>query len=79
MHVSLDAQAVYRLRNQTIGVVHNELGDGTTLLTFTVSIGLAPRSFDNLVDACAYIDGLLTVATDYDALLRQTGEGSLTC
>ena len=63
LDVSLDAQAVYLFRHHRIGVVHNELGDGTPLLTFTVTIGLAPRSFDNLADACSYIDGLLTVAT----------------
>ena len=78
LDVSLTAEAVYRYRHQRIVVIHHELEDGTALLTFTVSVGLAPRSFDKLFDACEYIDGLLSVETDYDAPLRQTGEGSLT-
>ena len=61
------------------GVVHHEIGEEHCGLTFTVNFRLAPRSFDRLSDACQYVDGLLTGATDYDALLRQTGEGSLTC
>ena len=48
-------------------------------MMLTVSIGIAPRSYDKLSDACEYIDSLLTVATDCDAPLCQTGEGSLTC
>ena len=79
LDVSLTAEAVYRYRHQRIVVIHHEVGEEHPALTFTVSIGLAPRSFDKLFDACEYIDGLLTVATDYDARLRQTGEGSLTC
>ena len=81
--VRLGAEAVVRFRNQAIKVIHHVIGEehGEELydLTFTVNFELAPRSFDTLVAAFEYIDGLLTVATDYDARLRQTGEGSLTC
>ena len=77
--VSLWAEAVIRYRHQTIRVVHHEIGEEHCGLTFTVNFRLAPRSFDRLSDACQYVDGLLTGATDYDAHLRQTGEGSLTC
>ena len=79
LDVSLTAEAVYRYRHQRIVVIHHEVGEEQPALTFTVSIGLAPKSFNKLSDACEYIDGLLTVATDYDARLLQTGEGLLTC
>ena len=72
-------RAVNRYRHHTIRVVHHEIGEEHCGVTLTVSIGIAPRSYDKLSDACEYIDGLLTVATDCDAPLCQTGEGSLTC
>ena len=61
--VHLGAEAVIRYRNHVIRVVHHVIGEKDCCLTFTVSIGLAPRSYDKLSDACEYIDGLLTVAT----------------
>ena len=81
--VRLEAEPVIRYRNQAIGVNHHVIGEERGKekydLTFTVNFGFAPRGFDTLVAAFEYIDGLLTVETDYDAPLRQTGEGSLTC
>ena len=43
-------------RQEVIRVVHHEIGEEHCGLTFTVSFGLAPRSFDSLWDACHYID-----------------------
>ena len=61
--VRLGAEAVIRYRNQAIRVNHHVVGEerGQEVydLTFTVSNGIAPRSFDKLSDACEYLDNFV--------------------
>ena len=64
LDVSLTAEAVYLYWHQPIRVIHHEVGEEHPALTFTVSNGIAPRSYDKLSDACEYIDGFVDSATD---------------
>ena len=67
-NVRLGAEAVIRYRNQAIRVNHHVIGEehGEELyeLTFTVSNGIAPRSYDTLSSALQYIDAFVDSATD---------------
>ena len=51
LDVSLTAEVVYRYRHQQIRVIHHEVGEEHPALNFTVSNGIAPRSFEKLSDA----------------------------
>ena len=64
LDVSLTAEAVYRYRHQRIVVIHHEVGEEHPALTFTVSMGIAPRSYDTLSSALQYIDAFVDSATD---------------
>ena len=74
--VRLGAEAVIRYRNQAIRVNHHVIGEerGQEVydLTFTVSNGIAPRSFDKLSDACEYIDAFVDSATDLRRAITST-------
>ena len=73
LDVSLTAEAVYRYRHQRIVVIHHEVdGEEQPALTFTVSNGIAPRSFDKLSDACEYIDAFVDSATDLRRAITST-------
>lgn len=59
LSIRLGVEAVIRYRHQIIRVVHHEVGEEHPALTFTVSNGIAPRSYDTLSDALQYIDGFV--------------------
>ena len=56
-NVHLSVQACYRYQGQRIDVEHIEVGENCPDLVFTVNLGISPRKFKQLKDACAYIDG----------------------
>ena len=59
--VVLVAIPAYRYYGHTIEVINHKSEDGDPLM-FTVNLGLEPKSFDKLSDACEFIDGFMSVA-----------------
>jgi len=57
----LVAIPAYRYQGHTIEVINHKSEDGDPLM-FTVNLGLEPKSFDKLSDACEFIDGFMSVA-----------------
>ena len=64
LSIRLGVEAVIHYRHQIIRVVHHEVGEEHPALTFTVSNGIAPRSYDTLSSALQYIDAFVDSATD---------------
>ena len=60
--VELVALPAYRYQGHTIEVVKDKQEEGAELLMFTVNLGVAPRTFDKLSDACEFIEGFMSVA-----------------
>jgi hypothetical protein len=61
-NIHLNAEASYRYRGRRIDVEHIEVGENCPDLVFTVILGITPRKFKRLEEACAFVDGWIDLS-----------------